>query len=261
MTQWDTESVIAAANEWVWIPQGAPRVATEDALVICYPEWFATPTTARALRATSDPSSVVEQAHAVARNWGRDRVWWVVSDIGGPAAVEGELVRRGAEVTERSDILAIPIAGGVPELDVPDGIEVRPVTDEQGLLDALAVEADAFDRPQPTGEQLRDGLAELRSGLATRAGGRFLAYLDGEPAGTGGWSPAGEVLRLWGAGTTKAARGRGAYRAVLDARLRLARELGCTLGLTHGRVDTSSPILQRVGFTRYGEQRHLRLDV
>lgn len=258
---WDTEAVHAAANEWAWVPAGAPTVRTADHLVIHYPDWFVSPTTARVLRPPTDVADLLDEVHAIVRGWGRDRVWWVVSDIGPSAALEAELLARGAEITERSDILAIPLPGGVPELAVPEGIEVRQVIDEQGLRDALAVEADAFDLPEPTAEQLRDGLAELRSGLATRAGGRFVAYLDGEPAGTGGWSPAGEVLRLWGAGTTKAARGRGAYRAVLDARLRLARELGCTLGLTHGRIDTSSPILQRVGFTRYGEQRTLRIEV
>ena len=56
-------------------------------------------------------------------------------------------------------------------------------------------------------------------------------------------------------------RGRGAYRAVLDARLRTARAAGATLGLTHGVVDTSSPILRRIGFTRHGEERVLVLDL
>jgi GNAT superfamily N-acetyltransferase len=260
-TVWDAEAVSSAANEWAWIPEGAPTVRTADYLVIHYPDWFVSPTTARVLRPARDVAAVIEDAHAIVRGWGRDQVWWVVSDVGPSAEVEEELLRRSAVVTERSDILAIPLAGEVPDLDVPKGIVVRPVTDEEGLRHALAVEADAFDYPAPTAEQLRDGLGELRSGLATGAGGRFVAYLDGEPAGTGGWSPVGEVLRLWGAGTTKAARGQGAYRAVLEARLRLARSLGCTLGLTHGRVDTSSPIFQRVGFTRFGEQRTLRLDV
>jgi GNAT superfamily N-acetyltransferase len=215
----------------------------------------------RVLRPAQDVAAVIEKAHAIVRGWGRDQVWWVVSDVGPSAEVEQELRRRGAVATERSDILAIPLAGEVPDLDVPERIVVRPVTDEQALRDALGVEADAFDWPSPTVEQIRDGLAELRSGLATGSGGRFVAYLEGQPAGTGGWGRAGEVLRLWGAGTTKSARGQGAYRAVLDARLRLARELGCTLGLTHGRVDTSSPILQKVGFTRYGEQRTLRIGL
>ena len=44
-------------------------------------------------------------------------------------------------------------------------------------------------------------------------------------------------------------------------RLRIALAVGATLGLTHGRVDTSSPIVRRIGFTRYGEQRQLVLDL
>lgn len=259
--RWDPAAVSAAANEWAWIPDGAPHVRSTDYLLIRYPDWFVSPTTARVLRARRDVAAVVDEAHAIVRGWGRDRVWWVVSDIGPSTEVEKELLSRGAEVTERSDILAIPLDRGVPELGVPAGVEVRPVTDESGLRDALAVEADAFDWPAPTPEQVAQGLAEIRAGLASRSVGRFVAYLDGRAAGTGGWGRAGEVLRLWGAGTTPAARGQGAYRAVLGARLGLARELGCTLALTHGRVTTSSPILQRVGFRRYGEQRLLRIGL
>lgn len=258
-TVWDAEAVTAAANEWAWIPAGAPHVRSADYLLIRYPDWFVSPTTARVLRAGREVASVVDEAHAIARGWGRDRIWWVVSDLGPAAAVEQELAARGAEVTERSDILAIPLAAGVPDLGEVPGIEVGPVTDERGLRDALTVEADAFDWPEPTEEQVRDGLAEIRAGLESGLMGRLVAYLDGRPAGTGGWGRAGEVLRLWGAGTKRAARGRGAYRAVLGARLRLGVELGCTLALTHGRVSTSSPILQRVGFRRYGEQRLLRV--
>lgn len=261
MTQWDTERVVAAANEWVWLPEGAPHVATEDTIVICYPEWFATPTTARALHATRDPVGQVERAHAVARGWGRERIWWIVSDVGGSAEVERELVRRGGVVTERADILALPLAPGVPALGVPAEIVVVEVTDEQTMRDALSVEAEAFGRGPASDEQLVDALAEMQQTAGDRSGGRFVAYLDGAAAGFGGWGRVGEVLRLWGAGTTVAARGRGAYRAILDARLRRGVELGATLALTHGRTHTSSPILQQVGFIRYGEQRQLRLDV
>ncbi len=48
---------------------------------------------------------------------------------------------------------------------------------------------------------------------------------------------------------------RGAYRAVLAERLRLARAHGAALALTKGRVETSCPILLRAGFTDYGEER------
>ena len=71
----------------------------------------------------------------------------------------------------------------------------------------------------------------------------------------------GGVCRLWGGGTHRSLRGRGAYRAVLAARLTAAHAAGATLALTHGVVDTSSPILRRIGFTRYGEERTLVLDL
>jgi hypothetical protein len=48
---------------------------------------------------------------------------------------------------------------------------------------------------------------------------------------------------------------------VLRARLDIAVRAGATLALTHGRVDTSSPILRRLGFHRYGEQRQLVIDL
>lgn len=261
MTQWDRESVVAAANEWAWIPEGAPHVETDDYLVIQYPEWFVAPTTARVRRPVHDVPALLDAVHGIARGWGRAEVAWVLSDIGPSASVERELIRRGAEVTERSDILAIPLAGDLPELGVPADVEVRPVTGESGLRDALGVEAEAFDWPAPTPEQVEHGLVEIRTGLLSGSVGRFVAYLDGQPAATGGWGREGPVLRLWGAGSTKAARGRGAYRAILEARLRLADGLGCTLALTHARVTTSSPILQRVGFRPYGEQRMLRLGL
>lgn len=261
MAEWDPESVMAAADEWAWIPEGAPHVRTPDYLVIRYPDWFVFPTTARVLRPPDGASAVIDEAHAIVRGWHRDCVWWVVSDNGPSPAVEEELRRRGAEVTERTDILAIPLGGGVPDVAAPDDVQVRAVEDESSLRDALSVEADAFEWPEPTAEQVRDGLAEVRAGQASGLAGRLVAYVDGRPAATAGWGRAGEVLRLWGAGTAQAFRGRGAYRALLDARLQLGEELGCTLALTHGRVHTSAPILKRVGFTRYGEQRQLRIGV
>ncbi len=65
----------------------------------------------------------------------------------------------------------------------------------------------------------------------------------------------GLVARLWGAGTLPRFRGRGAYRALLAERMRVARGYGATLALVKGKVDTSGPILRRAGFTPYGEER------
>ena len=54
---------------------------------------------------------------------------------------------------------------------------------------------------------------------------------------------------------------RGAYRAVLAERLRLAAEAGASLALVKGRVATSAPILARAGFRRCGGERRYRLSL
>lgn len=236
MTDWDAQAVLAASNEWSWVPEGAPHVRTDEYLVVAYPAWFLTPTGARVFGSESDP-----------------------------AGLEVELLRRGATVTERMDVLALPLTDGVPDLGVPDDVVVRRVVDEETLRDALVIGRDAFGGEEPTPEQrakeIAEGLAEMARGLDDDSGGRFVAYVDGRPAGSGGWTLAGPVCRLWGGSTHSGVRGRGAYRAVLDARLRVAAARGATLGLTHGVVDTSSPILQRSGFRRYGEERRLAIDL
>jgi ribosomal protein S18 acetylase RimI-like enzyme len=61
---------------------------------------------------------------------------------------------------------------------------------------------------------------------------------------------------LWGAAVVPAFRGRGIYRALVRARLAHAAARGATLALVHAE-PTSSPVLQRLGFGVYGQQRVL----
>jgi GNAT superfamily N-acetyltransferase len=131
----------------------------------------------------------------------------------------------------------------------------------EGLPEALEVSRAAFGDPPVTDEMVTDQLVEVLRTIETSTGGRVLASVHGRPASTGGFTLVGVVARLWGGGTHPDLRGRGAYRATLAARLHLAAELGATLALTHGRVDSSSPILQRLGFTRHGEQQQIVVDL
>lgn len=252
----------AANAEWAWAPPEARVHRTDELLVVAYPDYVGTPTSARSLGSERDPAGLVDEAHQVARAFERDRLWWNVSDLTRPAGLETELMRRGGEVVQRMDVLALPLdVASEPDVGRPDAIEARRVVDEAGLRDALAVSQAAFDDPPVTDEMVADMLAEVERGISTSSGARVVAYVDGEPASTGGFTLVGPVARFWGGGTHPHLRGRGAYRAVLTERLRLARDLGATLALTHGRVDSSSPILRRLGFTRYGEQRQIVLDL
>jgi hypothetical protein len=260
-TTWDAAAVLAASNEWTWVPDGAPHVRNDDYLVVAYPDYFLTRTSARVFGSDREPAELADEIVAIARGWGRDRLWWRVSDLTRPSGLEAEVLRRGAAVDDRMDVLALPLVQHLPDLGVPPDVDVQRVTDEQGLRDLYVVSNDAFGGEEPTREQLDEALREIESGTDGDVGGRFVAYVDGRPAGTGGWTLVGEVCRLWGGCTHGELRGRGAYRAVLGARLAVARAAGATLALTHGIVDTSSPILRRAGFTRYGEERTLALDL
>ncbi len=57
----------------------------------------------------------------------------------------------------------------------------------------------------------------------------LLASVDGEPAGGAGISIFGHVAHMAGAAVLPQFRGRGIQRALTEARLRIARERGCTL--------------------------------
>lgn len=253
--------MLAASNEWVWVPEAAPVVRTDEYLVVAYPEWFLQTAAARVFGSERDAADLVDEIGQATLRLGREQLWWRVSDQTRPWGLEAELVARGAVLTERTDVLALPLEHGCTDFRVPADVSVRRVLDEQALRDVYVVERDAFGSAEPTTEQIGDGLRELEVGRDDDSVGRFVAYVDGAPAGAGGWGVVGGVCRLWGGCTHTSWRGRGAYRAVLEARLTTAAAAGATLGLTHGLVDTSSPILRRLGFRRYGEERALRTDV
>jgi GNAT superfamily N-acetyltransferase len=63
------------------------------------------------------------------------------------------------------------------------------------------------------------------------------------------------VARFWGTAVIPEFRGRGVYRALVHARMTDAKARGARLALVHAREKTSSPILQRLGFTVYGQQK------
>ena len=182
---WDAESVLAASNAWAWVPDDAPHVQCEEYLVVAYPDYFLTPTSARVFGSDRDAAELVDEICAIARGWGRDRLWWRLSEFTRPAGLEPELLARGAGLVDRMDVLALPLAAGVPDLGVPEDVEVRRVTDEQTVRDAIVIGNDAFGGEDPTAEQVASALAEVERGLGDDSSGRWVAYVEGRPAGTG----------------------------------------------------------------------------
>jgi len=81
-------------------------------------------------------------------------------------------------------------------------------------------------------ESLADFMLAFGKIAARTSGGHpFIAEINGEAVGTAGFGIYDEVCILAGAATVPEARNRGVQNALLDARLRLARESGCSLAM------------------------------
>lgn len=255
------DHVLARAAEWIWVPPFARELPTPEYRVVAFPEYFAEPTEAMpvAFDSTRDPSQVAADVLDTADALGRDSVTIMgLNERTRPAGLEAHLVERGAELRETLAVLAAELSEAPLDLEVPDDVEVREVDDLDTLRDYDRISAAVFGGTLRTEQELLTSLSSIADG------GRdpmLVAYRRDAAVGTGGFTVAGDVLRLWGAAVVPDARGTGVYRAVLDHRLRAGRAMGCTMALVKGRVETSAPVLRRAGFEEYGEERAYHLAV
>ena len=262
MSDWTPAAVRAAAAEWVWVPPAAKQVLTSDYQLIAYPNHYQHPTQVAWSSAARPADELIDEVLMQVSGWGRDSVyWWVRADTG-PADTEAALQARGATLVETVQVLAYDLASGVPELSMAAGPQAELVRDERTLRASHLVFAEVWDdHRERTPAAIAEELCGVLESLESWSDYRIVVFVDGEPAAGGGCAIVGEVARLWGAGTRPAFRGRGAYRALLTARMRIAQQHGATLALVRGRVETSGPILRRAGFTPYGEERSYRVPV
>jgi GNAT superfamily N-acetyltransferase len=256
---WTPGLVLDAAAAMEWEPEGSTVVRTGDYRLIRYPDWVVNPTFPAAQvtwsRTARSLEEVVGEVAARVRGWGLPGVAWWVSGASVPAGTEDGLRARGAELTDAARVLACELVGGPPDLGLPGDVTVELVLDERTFRMASDITVLGWERTEPGEAEFARQLEEVLADLASWSSFRVVASLDGEPASTGGCTLVGEVAQLWGAVTLPTFRGRGAYRAVLTERLRLARDHGATLALVKGRTVTSAPILLRAGFADFGEER------
>ena len=248
------EHVLAEAAAWVWVPEEARAVDTDEFLLIAYPEHFADPTVALRWASDRPADELIDLVLDAAAGLGRQSVsFFELSDATRPADLEQRLVERGAELTETLAVLALDLSDGVPGLDVPTDLDVRRVTTLEDLRATDHIDVEVFGGTHADEATLAAAAARLADDH------RLLALRAGSPVGTGGLVVADGTVRLWGAAVVPRARHTGVYRALLDRRLRAGVEAGARMALVKGRVETSAPILLRAGFRQYGEVRAYRL--
>lgn len=258
----DVDVVRRAAAAIVWEPDFAEVVRTDAFTLVKYPMWLQQHCQAHRLTSRSPADDVIDAALAQACSWSRDTVWFCGLSSATPnPSLEPRLLERGGHVAETLSVLALDLSEGVPDVPVPDDVSTGPVTTPDLVKAWDAVSDEAFENETPNDEDPDVRARACQEEYDQGRGGVFVTVLDGRPAASGGMTfyPDDRLVLLWGGSSTKAARGRGAYRANLLARLRRAHELGYAHAVVKGRVTTSAPILTRVGFVDLGQERVVAL--
>lgn len=135
-----------------------------------------------------------------------------------------------------------------------DGLVVRRVDSLDRLRDAISVSNRAFDRDEQLGPDELEAQVVACADPSGRVH-RFVAYAaDGAPLASAGMTLFPELgfAFFWGGGAVPSGRGRGAYSALVSARLRQAHLRGIAAAGLYARLETSAPIVAAQGFRRHG---------
>lgn len=204
---------------------------------------------ANVLRVRLDAASVERRIDG-ARSWmgahGRDTFTWYLGASATPADLAARLRVRGAE-PDPEDPVAFPMVLDHAPAAAP-GIEVLPVTDMEAWARCREIVGECYHMPEADRVAARTRLAEEWGYARADGNRRFLARVDGEIVA---YALLQHLLvgppSLGGAATLPAARGRGAFRALLCACWEAATALGepalVTLADAAGR-----PVLEHLGF-------------
>ena len=200
----------------------------------------------------SEAERVIDEAIALYRRTGHPTKWCVGSWTR-PEDFGERLTRRGFSHWDvrgmGCDTTGVSVAA--------QRVAVEEVA-EPGLDAYVAVEQHGWSLPASDAAVQREVyLAALHA--RPRRVHLFVARLGGAVVGT-----AGLVLRegyayLLGAQVLESARGHGAYRALVMARLSFLRERGIGYAVTQAREATSAPILEHLGFETLYRSRCYRL--
>jgi GNAT superfamily N-acetyltransferase len=254
-------SVAAASAAWLWVPENATVVETDDYAIMRLPDYFDYRLSVLTFRPSGPLAAAVGAVLARAREFGLPELRWQVGG-GDPDGLAQELTARGATVVLALDVLASDLSGGVPAIPPPSvDVTLRWATDFETARDGSAVGMTAFGGSLPPDDRIRDNAARDAVTVPAGDGGLLVAYVGGAPAGSGGVTMADGVARLWGGAVIPAARGLGVYRQVLATRLAYAMTRGAAMALVKGKVDTSGPILRRAGFTAFGQETLYRVPL
>jgi GNAT superfamily N-acetyltransferase len=157
------------------------------------------------------------------------------------------LLDRGLVPDEDPVAIALALTKAPPA--PPAGLIARRVESFDDYAAAIRVQQVAFGASE---ERIADERERLRDQFETAPRLMHAVWLDGELVSAGTCAPTPHGLALFGGATLPEARGRGAYRALIDIRWQEARDRGSAVLLTQAGA-MSRPILERLGFEAVGQ--------
>lgn len=259
MSDLDLATVTAANEAWVLEPEGTQVVQTGEYRLARLPDRYPDPLQVQWVRSTRPAEAVLADVIARAVEFGLPDAGVYVR-LSAPDGLEEALLARGAQLTATGDVLALAMPADIKVPDLP-GLELRWASVPQITRDANTIGVAVFGgSPAPDDVVARRAEAVAET-VAAGTGGSMVAYVDDIPVAMTTLDVVDGVARLAGGAVLEAYRGRGIYRALVAARLTYAAEHGATMALTQGDVTTSSPILRRLGFVWYGQERSYRLPL
>ncbi len=156
------------------------------------------------------------------------------------------LLDHGFEPEEPESIMIGDARLLAVDVDLPDGVTLRRITEEHDVRAMAAMQDEVFgDEDSGQGDAMLRRLArgDVLELWVAEAGGRVISAGRLEPV------PGTEFAGLWGGATVPEWRGKGIYRALTAARARAALDLGCTL-VNSDSTEYSRPILERSGLIK-----------
>src|SRR3954470_7205140 len=162
-----------------------------------------------------------------------------------PADLLRRLMAAGFTPQPAEALMIAEVAELALDVPPPEGVELRPVTDQHGVDALVRVHDDVFGEDHSAlGRELLGRLGRHPPTVAA-----VVAVAGDTPicAGRVELHPGTEFASLWGGGTLPGWRGRGVFRSLVAYRAALAADRG----LRYLQVDASPesrPILHRLGF-------------
>ena len=189
--------------------------------------------------------ATVEEIRALLRERGLSAATWELTGSTTPAGLESKLAGLGMVPDREPNVVGMVLT---ETLAPPAAVAVRRAETLEDFLAAGDIGAEAFELDEATAAAQRSKAAErLQRDRGSDTRETFLALIDGEPVAFAVAIYVHDCVVLSGGGTRAAARGRGAYRALVAARAEAGRRRGCTTLVTQAGA-MSQPILARLGF-------------